>query len=105
MTHRLGRLALLTCCTAVVLTFTLPAIGAAAPPVNGCPRGYELLSVATLTAAGYHLPAQVDDPTSGLLSYGRPGNGDGFVCGVQLGNQTTSFGGPVYNFMDDGLPA
>jgi hypothetical protein len=78
----------------------------AAPPSNGGPAGYELLSVVTLTAEGYKVPALVDSPTSGVLSYGLlPGNGDGWVCGVPLGNQLTSFGLPVYVFTDDQLPA
>jgi hypothetical protein len=72
---------------------------------DGCPAGYTALSVADLTSQGYRVPGQVDDPASGLLSYGRPGNGDGVVCGVQLGNQLTTFGDPLYNFMDDTLPA
>lgn len=75
------------------------------PPSNGCPAGYQLLSVATLTAEGYHAPALVDSPTSGVRSFGQPGNGDGWVCGVQLGNQLTSFGLPIYNFIDNQLPA
>lgn len=74
-------------------------------PSNGCPAGYELLSVQTLTAEGYKVPALVDSPTSGIDSFGEPGNGNGWVCGVQLGNQLTPFGLPIYNFMDDGLPA
>jgi hypothetical protein len=77
----------------------------AAAPANGCPAGYELLSVATLSAEGYRVPAEVDSPTSGILSFGQPGNGDGWVCGVQLGNQLTSFGLPIYNFIDDQLPS
>lgn len=77
----------------------------AAPPSNGCPAGYQLLSVATLTSQGYHIPAEVDSPTSGVLSFGQPGNGDGAVCGVKLGNQLTSFGLPIYNFIDNQLPA
>jgi hypothetical protein len=77
----------------------------AAPPTNGCPAGYELLSVETLAAEGYQVPGRVDSPTSGIDSFGKPGNGDGWVCGVQLGNQLTPFGLPVYNFIDNGLPA
>lgn len=69
-------------------------------PSNGCPRGYELLSVAALT--GYLVPGIVDDPTSGVRSFGRPGNGDGFVCGVPLGNQTW-INGQIYNFWDNTL--
>ena len=77
----------------------------AAPPANGCPAGYQLLSVQALTAEGYKVPALVDSPTSGVKSFGMPGDGDGFVCGVQLGNQLTPFGLPVYNFIDNQLPA
>jgi hypothetical protein len=77
----------------------------AAAPANGCPAGYELLSVATLAAEGYRVPGLMDSPTSGINSFGKPGNGDGWVCGVQLGNQLTPFGLPIYNFMDNGLPA
>jgi hypothetical protein len=78
---------------------------AAAPPSNGCTPGYELLVVADLTAQGYRVPAMVDDPNSGLLSFGQPGNGDGLICARRLGNQLTPFGAPIYNFMDNGLPA
>ncbi len=81
------------------------AASASGLPSNGCPDGYTLLSVQTLLAEGYHAPALVDSPTSGVLSFGRPGNGNGWVCGVRLGNQTTAFGGPLYNFIDDQLPA
>jgi hypothetical protein len=77
----------------------------AAPPPNGCPAGYQLLSVQTLTAEGYKVPALVDSPTSGVRSFGQPGNGDGWVCGVKNGNQLTPFGLPVYNFTDNQLPA
>jgi hypothetical protein len=50
----------------------------AAPRSNGCPSGFQLLSVETLTDEGYHLPALVDSPTSGVPSYGRySGDGDG----------------------------
>lgn len=76
---------------------------AAAAPDNGCPRGYDALSVADLTALNYGLPAKIDDPDSGLLSYGLPGNGDGWVCGVPLGNQVAGNGHQLYNFMDDSL--
>ena len=76
---------------------------AAAAPTNGCPAGYDLLSVSQLTGFGYGVPARIDDPDSGLLSYGRPGNGDGWVCGVVMGNQLAFPGHPLYNFMDDSL--
>ncbi len=72
-------------------------------PSNGCPAGYQLLSVKTLSGAGYRVPAQVDSPISGVTSFGQPGNGDGYVCGVQLGKQVGPFG-PIYNFIDNQLP-
>lgn len=76
------------------------------PPSNGCPRGYELLSVEVLTAEGYKVPALVDSPTSGIDSFGKnPGNGDGWVCGVQLGNRLGTTGLQLYQFTDDQLPA
>jgi hypothetical protein len=77
----------------------------AAPPSNGCPAGYQLLSVQALTAQGYKVPAIVDSPTSGFDSFGNPGDGDGWVCGVPLGNRLTPFGLQVYNFIDNQLPA
>jgi hypothetical protein len=92
----------ITVAAAAVLA-TTPA--AAAAPTNGCPAGYTVLSVDELLAAGYHLPAAIDGPTSGLKSFGLPGNGDGLICGVRLGNQVTPFGGPEYNFIDNQLPA
>jgi hypothetical protein len=61
----------------------------AAAPSNGCPSGYQLLSVPTLTAEGYRVPALVDNPSSGVVGQGpgvgrgwtgQPGNGDGWVC-------------------------
>ena len=86
----------------------------AAAPWNGCPSGYQLLSVPTLTGEGYRVPALVDRPSSGVVGegpgvgrgwIGQPGNGEGWVCAVQLGNQLTPFGLPVYNFIDNQLPA
>ena len=75
----------------------------AAAPNNGCPTGYELKWVSDLTSKGYLVPKQVDDPNSGIRSFGRPGNDDGWVCAVRLGNQFTSFGQPVFNFWDNTL--
>jgi hypothetical protein len=76
---------------------------AAEAPSNGCPRGYDLLLVAELTDLGYGVPAKIDDPGSGLLSYGRPGNDNGWVCAVAMGNQIAGNGHQLYNFMDDSL--
>lgn len=61
--------------------------------------------MATLASEGYRVAVEVDSPTSGVRSHGQPGNGDGFVCGVQLGNRVTHFGLPFFNFIDDTLPA
>jgi hypothetical protein len=87
-------------CIAAAAAPLTPA--SADPPSNGCPRGYDLLSVAPLSEAGYLVPGMVDSPTTGVHSFGRPGNGDGFVCGVPLGNQTW-INGQIYNFWDNTL--
>ena len=96
----------LSCALAIsTAAIALPSGAALADaPSNGCPSGYTLLSVGTLSSAGYRVPAEVDSPTSGVHSFGQPGNGDGLVCGVQLGNQVGPYG-PIYNFIDDQLPA
>lgn len=86
-----------------IVAAATPAV--AAPPSDGCPAGYSVLSVAVLSAAGYQVPAAVDSATSGIRSFGQPGNGNGLVCGVKLGNQLTPWGDPIYNFLDDQLPA
>lgn len=87
-------------------SLTLGVVPALAdPPSNGCPAGYELMSVETMTSLGYHVPAAVDSPISGIHSFGQPGNGDGYVCGVKLGNRVGTTGLQLYNFMDNQLPA
>jgi hypothetical protein len=89
---------------AIVLVGVLNASPAqAAAPTNGCPDGYQLLAVSDLAPQGYQVPGKVDDPTSGIRSFGRFGNGDGLVCAVPLGNQLTPWGGQVYNFWDNTL--
>jgi hypothetical protein len=77
---------------------------AAGPPTNGCPNGYSAVAVAFLASQGYQVPGQVDDPTSGINSFGRPGNGDGYVCAQEIGNRTTPWGGQLYQFWDNTLP-
>ena len=57
----------------LAITGGAPA-SAGTPADTGCPTSYDLLNVADLTAQGYQLPAQLDDPANG-------GNGDGWVCG------------------------
>jgi hypothetical protein len=71
----------------------VPAL--AAPPASGCRAGYQLLSVQTLTAEGHMVPTLIDSPARGVgedpgTGQGwadQPGNGDGLVCRVKLGNQ------------------
>ncbi len=103
--RRTGVVTLLTAGAMATASFTSVGGASAAAPANGCPAAFQLLSVPVLTAEGYHLPALVDSPTSGIKSFGQPGNGDGWVCGKQLGDRLTSFGGPLYLFIDNQLPA
>ncbi len=103
--HRIGVMTLLTVGATAAAGFTSVGGASAAAPANGCPAAFQLLSVPVLAAEGYHVPALVDSPTSGIRSFGQPGNGDGWVCGLQLGNRLTSFGDPLYNFVDNQLPA
>jgi len=88
--------------SAAMMLVAGPAVAAA--PTNGCPSGYDLVSVASLAALGYQVPGIVDDPESGVLSFGQAGNGDGWVCARTLGNLTGSLG-QIYNFMDNQLPS
>jgi hypothetical protein len=78
---------------------------AAGPPTNGCAtenrtsevdHGMLYFAVADLAALGYRVPGIIDDPANG-------GNGDGFVCGVPQGNQTTPRGTQLYFFSDNVL--
>jgi hypothetical protein len=95
--------------TAATVVCAGPA--SASEAVSGCPAGYQLLSVTTLTADGYHVPALIDNPDVNLGNpnseawNSQPGNGDGFVCGRPEGNRTTSFGGQLYLFVDNQLPS
>jgi len=78
---------------------------ASAPP-DGCPRGYDLMSVDSLAAQGYRLPALVDDSTTAGVGFGhQPGNGDGLVCAQPLGNRLTPAGRQLYDFRDNTLPS
>lgn len=81
------------------------------PVATACPAGYELLSVASLEAAGpYILPRRVD----------TAGNNNGYVCGLALPNSVrdamsmigggnscnlAQLGLPIYLFVDDDNPA
>ena len=74
-------------------------------PTNGCAtenrtsevdHGMLQFAVTDLTALGYRVPGIIDDPANG-------GNGDGFVCGVPMGNLTTPGGNQLYLFFDNVL--
>ena len=94
--------ATLVTATAVVAAVVTAVPAQAATPSNGCAPGYEVLSVAALSALGYHVPAMVDSPSNTYGFGHQPGNGNGWVCGVPLGNQADS-GLQIYNFIDDTL--
>ena len=74
----------------------------AAPPSNGCPSHWQRLSVPALTALGYRVPLEVDDPANSYSFGNKPGNGNHWVCALPLGNQDVG-GLQIYNFMDDSL--
>jgi hypothetical protein len=75
-------------------------VAVAEAPNSGCTvgnnteNGAQLLVVDDLLALGYRLPGILDDPANG-------GNGDGYVCGIAMGNRTTPFGGQLYLFSDN----
>lgn len=96
---------------AALVLFVLPASAADpsapanTPVTTGCPAAAEVLSVEALTAAGYGVPAHIDDADNG-------GNANGIVCGIPLPIQLCEalVGGacPVpqlYRFSDDANPA
>ena len=62
--------------------------------INNTEHGSQLLVVADLLAIGYVLPGVLDNPANG-------GNGDGFVCGVAMGNRLTPRGNQLYLFSDN----
>lgn len=88
---------------ACVVTSLTTTAAVAAAPANGCPSPYELMEVSVLAGQGYQVPGQVDSAASGVRSFGQLGNGDGWVCALPLGNQTTPWGGQTYNFWDNTL--
>ncbi|MDX6198629.1 MAG: hypothetical protein QOJ79_1780 [Actinomycetota bacterium] len=77
------------------------ATAQADPSDTGCPASYTVFAVADLALQGYRVPGQVDDPNSGIKSYGRTGNGDGLVCAHAISGQTTTWGGQLYTFWDN----
>lgn len=87
--------------SAASLMLVAPAAVAAATPVqNGCPASAELVSVASLEAAGpYLLPGRIDDPANG-------GNGDGWVCAFALPDALIGPDGyTLYQFFENNLKA
>jgi hypothetical protein len=71
------------------------------PTVNGCPSGFEALTLADLALYSYHLPFVLD----------ASGNGDGIVCGKPLEPQEQAARFPdahvpvVFDFTDNDLKA
>jgi hypothetical protein len=63
------------------------------------------MAVSDLAPQGYRVPGRLDDPSSGIRSFGSLGNGDGFTCAQEIGNRTTPWGGQLYQFWDNTLPA
>jgi hypothetical protein len=100
--------------TALATVFALgsaPAGASQTPVTTACPAGYELLSVASLEAAGpYIVPRRID----------TAGNNNGYVCGLlrpdavrdafcEMGGGNSCnlarLGLPIYLFVDDDNPA
>lgn len=73
------------------------------PLTNGCPSGWEALSLVDLQLYGYHA-FLIDDPLNG-------GNGDGIVCGKPFAPQEqaarlpNAFVPVVFDFEDNSLPS
>jgi hypothetical protein len=105
MNARTAQRILTTALCALAPTALAAAPAGAEPVKTGCPHGYLLLAVADLAPQGYRVPGQVDDPASGITSFGQPGNGDGLVCAKALGPQVTTWGGQLYEFWDNTSPA
>jgi hypothetical protein len=95
----------------LALVGTAPAHASPTPVETACPAGYELLSVASLEAAGpYFVPRRVD----------MAGNDNGYVCGHARPDTVrdafckqggvgacnlAQFGLPIYLWTDDDNPA
>jgi len=71
------------------------------PTANGCPSGFEALTLTDLAKYSYHLPFVLD----------ASGNGDGIVCGKPLSPKEQAVRFPdvpvpiVFDFTDNGLKA
>jgi len=72
---------------------------AGSPTANGCPSGYEALTLTDLAKYSYHLPFVLD----------ASGTGDGIVCGKPLSPKEQAVRFPdvpvpiVFDFTDNGL--
>ncbi len=100
-TRALLAAAVLALATSIV---SMAAPASAAPPA-GCPRGFDVASVAVLAPLGYRLPGIVDDPANTYGFGHQPGNGDGLVCARLLGKVDPTTGQPLYQFFDNTLPS
>ena len=78
----MGRRRVLLSLLAVAITMLgVSASASAAPPVNGCPEGFALISVAQADSEGYPLGRISDE------SMVKPiGNHDGYACRRPLGD-------------------
>ena len=101
--------------TAALAAMVVPVAGASAasvatPVVTGCPAGYSLFVATTFP---YRVARALDNPANG-------GNGDGYVCALQLPDAVRdafcargllgycfleSLGLPIYQFREDDNPA
>lgn len=89
---------------AVTSIVSQAAPASAAAPTSGCPRGFDLVSVAALATLGYRVPGIVDDPANTYGVGHQPGNGDGLVCGRLIGKTDPTTGQVLYQFFDNTLP-
>ncbi len=85
------------------LTVAVGGIASAAPPNNGCPEGFDLISVAQAESEGNRV-ARIADEMAGP----PPGNHDGYACRRLLGDGIFHLfpGRPdnVYHWMDNRVP-
>jgi hypothetical protein len=87
---------------AAMLAFVAPGASAALPN-NGCPEGFDLISVAQAESEGNRV-ARIADEFAGP----PPGNHDGYACRRLLGDgifhQFPGRPDNVYHWMDNMLP-
>ena len=73
---------------AFLLSVTAASLGgatyaSAATPTNGCPEGFEVISVAQAESEGYRLARVVDESVD---QSPKPGNRDSYACRRPLGD-------------------